>query len=236
MTLVAGCQAPPKRLPATASGKKISIIDTSNDTLIRLYHAQLGAASMNRDTVLTALAVNPASAFSEQAKRALQATDATTRERMRNIAFKAFSDDVVKTELGSVLAIPVAFSVMPLDPSGSEFKICIEDICATPYVLKKGIGSYKLELTVTKDKFLLLSAPDGAAKNLESKFDLMGRNGYAVLYAQIDRLSNEARYSPTIYASVFRVTLKNTPTYSNPTVDGIYRFTDLADIDVTVDP
>lgn len=236
VTVLAGCQAPPKSLPATASGKKISIIDTSDDILIRLYHAQFGAAPMNRDTVLAALAVNPVSLFSDQAKRAMQATDATTREQLRSSAFRDFSEDASRAELGTVLAIPVAFTVMPLEPNGSAFKVCIEEICANPYVLKKGVGPYKLELTVTTDKFLLLSAPDGAAKKLESQFDLMGRQGHAVLYAHIDRLSNDARYAPTIYASVYRVTLKNTPAYSNPTTEGIYRFTDLADIDITDQP
>jgi hypothetical protein len=236
VTVLAGCEAPPKSLPATAAGKKISIIDTSNDILIRLYHAQFGAAPMNRDTVLAALAVNANSPFNEQAKRALQATDSTTRERLRASVFKAFSEDVSTSELGTVLAIPVGFTVTPLEPNGSDFKVCIEEICANPYLLKKGVGPYKLELTVTTDKFLLLSAPGGAAKKLESQFDLMGRHGYAVLYADIDRLSNDARYAPTVYASVYRVTLKNTPAYSNPTMDGIYRFTDLADIDITPTP
>lgn len=236
VTLFSGCETPPKSLPATASGKKISIIDTSDDTLIRLYHAQLGATPMNRDTVLAALAATPASPFNEQAKHALQASDATTRERLRSSVFKAFSEDVAKTDLGTVLAIPVAFTVMPLEPNANEFRICIEQICANPFVLKKGIGPYKLELTVTTDKFLRLSAPNGAAKKLESQFDLMGRQGYAVLYAQIDRISNDARYTPTVYASVYRVTLKNTPAYSNPTMEGIFRFTDLADIDVADHP
>lgn len=233
---MAGCETPPKSLPATAEGKKISIIDTSDDTLIRLYHAQFGAAPMNRDTVLAALAVNANSPFNEQAKHALQATDATTRERRRASVFKEFSEDVSKSELGSVLAIPVEFTVMPLEPNSSDFRVCLDEICANPYVLKKGVGPYKLEVKVTADKFLLLSAPNGAAKKLESQFDLMGRHGYAVLYAQIDRLSNDARYAPTVYASVYRVTLKNTPTYSNPTMEGIYRFTDLADIDVSEHP
>jgi hypothetical protein len=122
---LAGCVAPPKILPATASGKKISIIDTSDDTLIRLYHAQFGAAPMNRETVLAALGMNPNSPFNEQAKHAMQATDATTRERLRSTTFKDFSDDVSRVELGTVLAIPVAFTVMPLEPSGGEFKVCI---------------------------------------------------------------------------------------------------------------
>lgn len=236
VTMLGGCVAPPKSLPATASGQKISIIDPSDDILIRLYHAQFGAAPMNPDTVLAALAVNPSSPFNEQAKRALQATDTTTRERLRASVFKAFSEDVSKSELGKVLAIPVGFTVMPMQANGGDFKVCIDDICANPYVLKKGVGPYKLELTVTTDKFLLLSAPNGAAKDLESQFDLMGRHGHAVLYAQIDRLSNDARYAPTVYASVYRVTLKNTPAYSNPTMEGIYRFTDLADIDITPQP
>ncbi len=236
VTALAGCEAPPKTLPATASGKKISIIDTSDDILVRLYHAQFGAAPMNRDTVLAALAVNSSSAFNEQAKRALQATDATTREGRRASVFKAFSEDASKSELGAVLAIPVGFTVMPQEPNGSDFKVCIDEICANPYVLKKGIGPYKLELKVTTEKFLLLSATEGTAKKLESQFDLMGRHGYGVLYAQVDRISNDARYTPTIYASVYRVTLKNTPAYANPTMDGIYRFTDLVDIDITDHP
>lgn len=236
VTVLAGCEAPPKILPTTASGKKISIIDTSDDILIRLYHAQFGAAPMNQDTVLAALAVNSISPFNEQSKRAMQATDATSRERLRRSVFKAFSEDVSTAELGTVLAIPVAFTVMPLEPNDSEFKVCIEEVCAKPYVLKKGVGPYKLELTVTTEKFLRLPALDGTAKKLESQFDLMGRQGYAVLYAHIDRLSNDARYAPTVYASVYRVTLKNTPTYSNPTMEGIYRFTDLADIDITEHP
>lgn len=234
--LLGGCVAPPKRLPATASGSKISIIDTSNDTLIRLYHAQLGAAPMNRDTVLAALAATPNSPFNEDAQKAQRATDSKTRERLRDSVFREFTEDVSQTELGTVLAIPVGFTVMPQEPNSSAFKVCIDEICAKPFLLKKGVGPYKLELKVTPENFLLLSAPDGAAKKLESQFDLMGRHGYAVLYAKIDRISNDARYAPTIYTSVYRVTLKNTPAYSNPTMEGIYRFTDLADIDITDKP
>lgn len=236
VSVLGGCVAPPKQLPATASGSKISIIDTTDDTLIRLYHAQLGAPAMNRDTVLAALAVNPNSPFNEQAQKAQKATDSRTRERLRTSVFNEFTEDVSQSELGTVLAIPVGFTVLPLEPNSSAFKVCIDAICAKPYVLKKGVGPYKLELKVTSDKFLWLSAPDGAAKKLESEFDLMGHQGYAVLYAKIDRISNDARYEPTIYASVYRVTLKKTPAYSNPTMEGIYRFTDLADIDIADKP
>lgn len=236
LTLLAGCEATPKSVPATATGKPITIINTDDDVLIRLYHAQLGAPSMNRDTVLTTLAETRASAFSQPASTALKESDASWREQSKNTVFRDFSESASKTRTGPVLAIPVNFSVMRYNPSGGDFQICIEGICAKPYVIKQGLGAYKLHLTVTSDKFLTLSTTLPKARDLESSFDMMGRQGHAVVYATIDRVSLEARYAPTIYATVYRVSLKETPRYSDPSVMGIYRYPELADIELAKSP
>lgn len=139
--------------------------------------------------------------------------------------------------VGSVLAIPVAFSVMPINSGGNTFQICIEGICAKPYVVKLGQGAYKLHLTVTAEKFLTLTATNkDDATDLESEFDSMGRQGNAVVYAKVDRISLEARYAPTVHASVYRVSLKKRPQYSETTVMAIYRYPELADIKVANSP
>lgn len=236
LTLLSGCEVPPKVLPATSTGQKISIVDIDDDTLIRIYHAQEGAAPMNRETVLSTLVSNRSSRFSDDAINAQKASDATARERLKNAVFKEFSDSVSKTPVGTVIAIPVSFSVSPYDPQAKRFNVCVDGICASPFLLKQGEGAYKLNLTVTSEKFLHLSSPQAEAKILESHFDAMGRNGHAILYAKVDRLSHDARYAPTLYASVFRVSLKATPTYSNPTAQGIYRFPELAEIQVGPSP
>lgn len=236
LALLSGCEATPKSVPATASGKKIDIVNVDDDALIRIYHAQLGAPPMNRDTVLTTLAQTRSSAFSQAASMALGESDASWREQSKNLVFRDFSESVSKTRVNSVLAIPVVFSVMPYDPSGSDFQICIEGICAKPYVIKLGQGAYKLHLTVTSDKFLTLSTSYRKARDLESRFDLMGRQGHAVVYATVDRVGLDARYAPTIFASVYRVSLKERPHYSEPSVMGIYRYPELADIPLGPSP
>lgn len=236
LALLSGCEATPKSVPATASGKKIDIVNVDDDVLIRVYHAQLGAPPMNRDTVLTTLAETRSSAFSQPASVALKESDAEWREQSKNSVFRDFSEFVSKTPAGSILAVPVSFSVMPYDPNISDFQICIEGICAKPYVIKLGQGTYKLHLTVTSDKFLTLTTSFRKARDLESRFDLMGRQGNAVLYAKVDRVSLEARYAPTIYASVYRVSLKERPQYSESSVLGIYRYPELADIPLGPSP
>lgn len=236
LTLLSGCEAPPKVLPATSTGQKISILDIDDDTLIRIYHAQERSAPMNRETVLSTLASNRSSRFSDDAINAQKASDSTARERLKNAVFKEFSDSVSKTQVGSVIAIPVSFSVSPYDPQAKGFNVCIDGICANPFQLKQGTGAYKLNLTVTAEKFLRLPSSKEEAKILESHFDSMGRSGHAILYAKVDGASLEARYAPTLYASVFRVSLKETPTYSNPTAQGIYRFPELAEIQVGPSP
>lgn len=236
LAMLSGCEATPKSVPATASGKKIDIVNIDDDVLIRLYHAQLGSPHMHRDTVLSTLAATRASAFSEPASVALKESDASWREQSKNLVFRDFSDFVSKTPTGSVLAIPVVFSVQPYDARGSGFQICIEGICAKPFVVKLGQGAYKLHLTVTQDKFLTLSTANSNPKELESRFDMMGRQGNAVLYAKVDRVSLEARYAPTIYATAYRVSLKERPQYSEPSVMGIYRYPELADIPIGPSP
>ena len=236
LALLSGCEATPKSVPATASGKKIDIINIDDDVLIRVYHAQLGAPPMNRDTVLTTLAQTRSSAFSQPASMALGESDASWREQSKNLVFRDFSGSVSKTAIGAVLAIPVNFSVMPRAHKGADFQICIEGICAKPFTITLGQGAYKIHLTVTTEKFLTLSAPFKQAKELEASFDHMGRNGKAVVYATVDRVSLEARYTPTIYASVYRVSLKERPQYSEPSVMGIYRYPEIADIQTGNNP
>ena len=236
LTLLSGCESTPKSLPATAAGKRISVVDTDDDALVRVYHAQIGAAPMTKSTVVSTLAVNPNSRFNADAKSALGAVDASERERLSNAVFKDFSGYAVKAPIGTVLAIPVNFSVTPLDVRSAAFKVCIEGICANPFAIKLGLGAYKLDVTVTPEKFLLLTTSAPEAKGLDSRFDSMGRQGHAILYATVDRVSNEARYAPTVYASVYRVALKEFPTYGNPNAQGIYRFPDLANIQVKPNP
>ncbi|MBK7004596.1 MAG: hypothetical protein IPH37_05145 [Burkholderiales bacterium] len=235
--MVCGCEATPKTVPSTASGKKIDVIDLDNDSLIRIYHAQLGAPAMYRDTVLTTLAATRSSEFSQPANAALKESDTTFREQSKDLVFRDFSRSASKMSVGSVLAIPVAFSVMPINSGGNTFQICIEGICAKPYVVKLGQGAYKLHLTVTAEKFLTLTATNkDDATDLESEFDSMGRQGNAVVYAKVDRISLEARYAPTVHASVYRVSLKKRPQYSETTVMAIYRYPELADIKVANSP
>lgn len=236
LALLPGCESAPKSLPATAAGKRISVIDTDDDALVRVYHAQTGAAPMNKMTVVSTLAVNPNSRFNVDAKSALSAVGPSERERLSTAAFKEFSGYAAKTAVGTVLAIPVNFSISPLDLRSGAFKVCIEGICANPYAIKLGVGAYKLNVAVTPEKFLLLSASDPEGKVLDSRFDSMGRQGHAVLYATVDRVSNEARYTPTIYASVFRVALKELPAYGNPNAQGVYHFPDIANIQVKPNP
>lgn len=236
LTLLSGCESTPNSLPATAAGKRISVVDTEDDVLVRIYHAQMGAAPMNKSTVVSTLAVNPNSRFSVDAKSALSAMDASERERLSNAVFKDFSGYAAKAAIGTVLAIPVNFFVSPLGLGSTAFKVCIEGICAIPYAVKLGLGAYKLDVTVTPEKFLLLSATSAEAKVLDARFDSMGRQGHAILYATVDRVNNDARYAPTVYASVFRVALKELPTYGNPNAQGIYRFPDLANIQVKPNP
>lgn len=236
LALLSGCEATPKSVPATASGKKINIINIDDDVLIRVYHAQLGAPPMNRDTVLTTLAQTRTSAFSQPAGMALGETDASWREQSKNLVFRDFSEAVSKTSVGSVLAIPVNFSVMSRTQGSSNFQICIEGICAKPYSITLGQGAYKLHLTITSEKFLTLSTSFREAKELESGFEMMGRNGKAVVYATVDRVSLEARYTPTIYATAYRVSLKERPQYSEPSVMGIYRYPEIANIQTGNNP
>lgn len=234
--LLSGCESAPKSLPALATGEKISIVDTDDDVLIRIYHAQKGAPAMSKNTVLATLAVNPHSKFHTEAKGALGAAELADREKQSNTVFQHFAEDVSKTPVGTILAIPVAFSVSSFDQSASAFKVCIEGICANPYVIKHGVGAYKLDITVTPEKFLRLSTSPQEAKVLDASFDSMDRQGHAVLYATVDRIGNEARYAPTVYASVFRVALKELPAYGNPTAFGIYRFPNLAHIQIGKNP
>ena len=236
LAVLSGCEATPQSVPATASGKKITIVNTDDDVLIRVYHAQLGAPAMNRDTVLTTLAATRSSEFSQPARIALQESDASWREQSKGLVFRDFTESVQKTSLGPVLAIPVTFTVQPYNPKGNDFQICLEGICAKPYVVKLGQGAYKLHLTVTSDKFLTLSTSSEKAKDLESHFDFIGRQGQAVVYATVDRVSLEARYAPTIYASVYRVSLKERPQHSDPSIMGVYRYPELADIQITSSP
>ncbi len=236
LALLAGCEATPKLVPATASGKKIGVLHIDDDTLIRVYHAQLGAPAMNRDTVLTTLAATSGSAFSQAARMALGESDAEWREQSKNLVMRDFTESVSKTAVTPVLAIPVVFSVKPYVTSGSEFQICLEGVCARPYILKLGQGAYKIHLTVTQEKFLTLSTTFRKARDLESQFDFIGRQGDAVVYATVDRVGLDARYAPTIYASVYRVSLKERPQYSEPGVMGIYRNPVLADIETGISP
>lgn len=236
VALLSGCEATPKSVPSTASGQPITIINLDDDVLIRVYHAQLGAPAMHRDTVLTTLAATRSSEFSQPASMALKESDAEWREQSKGLVFRDFSKSLEKTKIGSVLAVPVAFSVQPHNPRGNDFQVCIEGICSKPYVVKLGHGAYKLHLTVTSDKFLTLSVPAEQTKDLESRFDMMGRQGHAVVYATVDRVSLEARYAPTIHASVYRVSMKERPQYSDPSIMGIYRYPVLADIKLADGP